>query len=905
MKRSITTFLLLLLVTTAWAQRAISGRVYDKQTGEGIPFATIYLTDTEKGCAADIKGRYQLTTTQKGSIRCKVSSLGYTTRELTIGSQQTVVDISLQQQSVALDEFTVTAKYHDKLGSNATIDQEALEYIQPTSLQDVFTLIPGGKMGSNNMQGRGLISSRQAGTDEATSFGMGISIDGIPMQNDGNRIQLTGFTGVGPTDQEGNVAVNTGVDLRTLSTDHIESVEIGRGIASAKEGNLSSGSIRIIPKQGKSPLRARVKFDPLNKLAYVGKGFLLSERLGTLYLGADIVRSTSSIEDTRGAYNRLTVQANWSNQRRWWGKTVDMSLRGSYVTSFNNNKSDDIIENYQEDYKTRYQRLTLSGKLTARLGTLLVDELELMGSLDYTSDRLEHNKQVINRSVTPIQMSTVEGESEGEYLPAMYRTYYEIDNRPLNLFGQLTASKFGNITDQLNFSAILGTTLNYTKNVGDGVVSDPLRPPFTDKSYIRPRKNSDIPALAHHAGYAELKLRYKQGASEVNSQFGIRETIMLNLPSDYALRGKMLWEPRLQLSYTLTTGEFRNTLRAGYGVENKLPSADFLYPDKIYSDFIMLNAYFTDPSKRYLLTWTRIQDPTNPQLRENKNKKWELGWDLHFRQYALSLTIFREEMKGGAEYFTQYEPFQYTYYYELKHPVDTKPTKDDFLSKTNHEFAAIRKPMNSSRVVKKGLEYRIHIPRIEPIRTQIEINGAYYSTMYTNGIPVMYAPPQMAGGESFPYMGIFSNSEKTYRKSFNTNFWLHTHLPKLKLIFTNFIQVVWFERARIGREASDYPEHYMDKQGDIWPLTEEAMAADPTLQSLHRQYADSRYNELRKPISLRMNLKLTKEFSDWVKFSFFADNILQISPKYKNNYEQTVRDWHRPFFGAELTINIH
>ena len=53
-------------------------------------------------------------------------------------------------------------------------------------------------------------------------------------------------------------------------------------------------------------MRVRIKFDPLNKLAYVGKGIRLSESLGTLYAGADIVRSATSIEDTRGAYNRVT-----------------------------------------------------------------------------------------------------------------------------------------------------------------------------------------------------------------------------------------------------------------------------------------------------------------------------------------------------------------------------------------------------------------------------------------------------------------------------------------------------------------------------------------------------------------------------------------------------------------------
>lgn len=911
--------LLLCLITSGSAaadnrSRKISGRVYDKQTDKGIPFATIYMTDAGHGTVTDVEGRFTLTAAMNGDIHIKVSSLGYATRSVTVKSGSgNRLSIALAPQSVALENFTVTAKYNDKLGSDVTVDQEALEYIQPTSVQDILQLLPGGKIGSNNMQSRQLISSRQAGSDASTSFGMGISIDGIPMQNDGQRVQMTGFTGQGSVDKEGNVGVNTGVDLRTLSTDHIESVTVGRGIASAKEGNISSGNIRITQKQGQSPLRVRVKFDPLNKLLYVGKGILLSEKLGTLYLGADIVRSATSIEDTRGAYNRVTAQANWNNQMTWWGKKVDMSVRAGYITSFNNNKSDDLIEAYDEKYNTRYQRMMLSAKLSARLDRLLVDELELMASADYSSDVLKYDKQVINSTVTPMQKSTVEGESEGEYLQSSYRTFYKIDNRPLNAFARLTASKFGNITGRLNYSAMAGTSLSYVKNLGQGAVVDPSRPPYPSSEFIRPRANSDIPAIVNHAGYAEVKLHYRHGRSELNTQLGLRETMMLNLPSNYALNGLMLWEPRLQMSYTCKfgkgnrdTGRGRKsvTVRAGYGVENKLPSADFLYPDKVYHDFIALNAYFTDPAKRLLITNTKIQDPANPDLRENKNRKTELGLDVRLDEYVFSLTMFREKMDGGVEYFTRYSPVAYTYYYELKHPVDQKPARDDFYSRERRSFMQLRVPMNSAEVTKKGIEYRIHIPQIKSLKTEVEINGAYYKTVYSSGIPVMHYPSIMQNNEPYPYVGLYDGYEKTYAENFNTNFWLNTHLPKLKLIFTNFIQIIWFERSRLGTDVDVYPRRYMDTYGNISELTDEMIAQDNSFSSLRRDFLSARYNELRKPVSLRMNLKLTKEFSKWIKLSFFADNIIQISPKYKNNYKQTRRDWHRPFFGAELTVNI-
>lgn len=893
----------------------LKGRVIDKQTGEGLSFASILVVEGGYGAVSDVDGRYTLILKTAGTVHLKVSSLGYATRELTIQNSSSArqMDIALQPQSVALETFTVTAKYKDKLGSDATIDQEALEYIQPTSIKDVFQLLPGGKIGSNNMQSRELISSRQVGSDASTSFGMGISIDGIPMQNDGQRIQMTGFTGSGSVDSEGNTSVNTGVDLRSLSTDHIESITVNRGIASAKEGNISSGSIRISPKQGQSPLRMRVKFDPLNKLLYVGKGLKLSEQLGTLYLGADVVRSMTSIDDTRGAYNRITFQANWNNQVEWWGRKIDMSVRGGYITSFNNNKSDDVTETYNEKYNTRYQRYMFSAKFTAALNMKLVDEIEAMVSGDYTSDVLKYNKHVINSTVMPLQSSTVEGESDGSYLPSSYDTFYKIDNRPLNFFGQLTATKYGNIGKLWNYNVIVGTSLTATKNVGDGAVVDAERPPYPSSDFIRPRANKDIPAVESEAAYAEARLRYKQGRSEINSQWGIRETMMLNLPSNYALHGKALWEPRLQLSYTYDfankgqTGSSKTrtiTLRAGYGVENKLPSADYLYPDKVYHDFTVMNAYFTDASKRRLITYTKIEDPTNPDIRENKNRKLELGFDLNFDGYAVSLTAFREQMNGGLEYYTRYTPVSYTYYYELKHSVDSRPERDDYYSKVRNSFMSCRVPMNSSKVIKKGLEYRLHIPQIPALKTEVEVNGAWYKTVYTDGVPVMYYPSIMMNDEPYPYVGLYDGYNKTYAENFNTNFWFNTHLPKLKLIFTNFIQIIWFQRSRLGTDVDVYPSRYMDTDGNIHDLTDEMIASDSKFSTLKRDFLSARFDELRKPVSLRMNLKLTKEFSRSVKLSFFADNILQISPKYQNNYKMTQRDWYSPFFGAELTISL-
>lgn len=905
--------LFLLFICSIWvasstlAQNILRGKIYDSKTMQPISFASIYAIETGKGVMADVHGQYFLNSTYNGDYRLRVSCMGYATKEIVVKEKTKTLNIPLTEQSVTLKDFTVTAKFNSKVGSEATINQEALEYIQPTSLNDIFVLLPGGKIGTNNIQSNSLISSRQVGTDLSTAFGMALSINGIPMHNDGIRMQMSGLTGSSLADPNGNVAVNTGVDLRTISTDHIERISVNRGISSAKEGNLSSGDIKIEMKQGKSPLRARVKFDPLNKLAYVGKGVLLSEQLGTLYMGADVVQSMADISDTRGAYHRITTQLNYNNKRQWLEKSTDFNLRGSFVTSFNNDKTDPLIKTYHEQYRTLYQRADLSAKINMSLNLSWLDDVELLASIDYTNNKLEHHKHVVNHSVTPVPQSQGEGEHDGIFLPSTYDTYYEIINRPLNFFSQLSTRKFGAVGKSFNYTFLIGSSINHTKNLGIGTVIDTKHPPFPTSDFIRPRDNRDIPALGNQAAFVEIKSRYHVARGELNAQIGIRQTMMLHLPKEYLLHNKMMFEPRLQLAYAIHTKlnkhNMRNTLRIGYGKENKLPSADYLYPDKIYHDLVVMNAYFDEESKRRLILDTRIIDPTNPHLCANKNDKWELGYDFSCRGWEINVSAFHEKMKNGIEYFMSYTPVSYTYYYQLKHPVMTKPSRNDFYSREMNTFLSSRTPKNSAKTIKKGIEYRIHIPTVTAIKSDIEVNGAYYNTLYTDGVPVMYWPSIIRDGKPYPYVGLYEGFEKKYASSINTNIWVNTRIPKWKIIFTNFIQTVWFSKSHLGKDIDIYPANYLDHSGHIHPFRTEELTHNPLLKDLRREFIGARYNENKVPFSLLWNFKLTKEFGKAFKLSFFANNVIQANPKYINAYYQTTRSWRKPFFGAELTIN--
>jgi len=194
---------------------------------------------------------------------------------------------------------------------------------------------------------------------------------------------------------------------------------------------------------------------------------------------------------------------------------------------------------------------------------------------------------------------------------------------------------------------------------------------------------------------------------------------------------------------------------------------------------------------------------------------------------------------------------------------------------------------------------------IKAISTNVELNGAYYLTVYTQGIPTMYRPDVKELGQKYPYVGIYDGDTHIYRSRFNTNIWVNTHIKKFGIIFTNFVQVVWFSTVRNGNEEDVLPSKYIDLDGNIHEVDKAALAStDGILRYLRRERSELYYRTTTKPVSIFMNLKASKEFGKNVKLSFFINNLIDINPYYKAADKTTEREWAIPFFGAELTVNL-
>jgi len=709
--------------------------------------------------------------------------------------------------------------------------------------------------------------------------------------------------------------INQGTDMRMISTDHIQSVEFTRGISSARYGNLSSGMISISSKHGVTPLRIRLKSDLKNSLAYIGKGWRLGEKAGTLHAGIDYLHSVNDIREEMDKFSRITAQLYYNNKVKLGDYTLDLDGKLSQTITVSKMKKDELTYEYEEEYKADYARTALMMKGNLTLGKKWMDQLELILSADYTRDKITRHKMVLSGSgPLNIPLAYEEGEHEGMYLPRGYYSDFYIDNQPLNIYAQLNATSHLPLMKHTMLNLQYGLEYTNVKNHGAGaVISDEKYPPFPyNNSYMRPRPNYAIPALGTGAAYAQANFVYDDGGMNVlQLSLGARATTLMNIPSDYYLNSHIQADPRINLSYTV--GEkARHTVRFGYGTESKMPTLDYLYPEKLYKDFYMLNAYTNDPQYRHLITYTNIFDVTNRQLKANRNHKVELGYDFDYKGMSISLTAFHEKSDQGFEYFTTYNPLTYNLYSTLKEGVDISgriPQKEDYVCEQYSIFTTSSMVMNSSKVTKRGIEYRIMLPKIKPLMTTVEINGAYYQTDYASSLPQYYYPNVKIGSKEYPYVCIYNNEAHNRYRRLNTNIWLNTHIPKFRLFLTNFFQIVWLNTSQYIDNHNLIPQQYMDFDGNILDVDDNILALinadDPTFRYFKQTLTPSKYARNTKPVSLLWNIKATKEFKKGTKLSFFVNGILDISPTYISGTSITQREWHDPYFGLELYLNLN
>ena len=810
-------------------------------------------------------------------------------------AQQALLD-SLERM-FTLEEVVVTAEERTDRSSASIIQKEAMQHIQPSSFTDLLQTLPGGTTKDPNLTSTNTIRLREATNGstsseyDASSLGTSFVIDGAPVSTDAN-MQYVQSDASG-SDAKRN-SVGAGVDMRTISTDDIEKVEIIRGIAGAEYGDVTSGVVRIERTSKPTPWRARFKADGFSKLLFFGKGLGWNNEQTVLNFGLDYLNAKADPTNTLENYQRITasarLQQKWqiSDFRIQWQSHLD------YTGSIDNDKIDpDIHRNREDSYKSEYHKLSWNNTLRLRQADVPWWCFCVQANLSGEIDRIKQTRFVqLTTPKNPAIDNMQEGEATVGLLPYKYVAKHEVEGLPLNVFIRPKAEFFFD-TWKLTHKASAGIEWRYAKNFGRGQIYD-LSRPLNYSSSLRPRAYYDIPATNQLAWYIQDDITFPiHEHVSLDMNIGLRGTSLLGLSSKYAISGKCYLDPRANIGINFPFSKGKVYIAAAIGQHTKMPTLLQLSPNLLYMDLQATDVPIA-PTDTTMLIYTHIIDPTNYDLKPARNLKWEVRAGFDIQKHKLSITYFEEDMRNAFRGLMNVETFDYT--------IGTN-TYDRLLTYST--------TTNGSRVYKQGVEWQYQSPRIKAICTRFTLNGAWLRTVYSNS-ERMYSTeksPGVVNGVNVQdhYIGLYNWTEGYIRESLNTNVVADVHIAKIGLTVSATFEMTFYTASKT-LEKNGRPEAYIASvDGLIHPYTA-ASEQDAILKTLIFDYNSGLFERRTVPFEGYLNLRVQKSITKYANIALYVNRLLDILPDYQvsgaNGSQVTIHRTASPYFGMEINLNI-
>lgn len=235
-------FLLMLAAFTAMGQsRQITGTVTNATDGQAIPGVNVFIKGTTSGAATDVNGKYAVQAST-GDVLV-ISSLGFTTEEITLGAQS-ILDVVLYEDISTLQEVVVVG-YGEMRKANLTSAQASVSSkeigrtVNTTIEQAIQGRAAGVYVTQNSGQPGGGISVNIRGVNSITGNTEPLYvIDGVQIQGQaasfGSQSSSNPLAGLNPSD--------------------IESIEVlqGPSATSIYGSRGTNGVVLITTKRGKS-----------------------------------------------------------------------------------------------------------------------------------------------------------------------------------------------------------------------------------------------------------------------------------------------------------------------------------------------------------------------------------------------------------------------------------------------------------------------------------------------------------------------------------------------------------------------------------------------------------------------------------------------------------------------------
>jgi len=920
----IVSIVLTLIPSSVFAQSktaTISGKVSDPE-GKPMDFASVVVLPSNQYVVTDAKGLYTISNIAPGEVTVKIEFFGMEPFEKVItlkAGEKKTLDVVMTETSFRLENVVVTATRSDAGKSTAsTISRQAMDHMQTSSLADIMSLLPGGSISNPTLSSARSLSVRNNGGTSMGSLGTAVLVDGAPISNNSNMMTLSTAQSGSMASGTGAGSAATGSDIRSLSTDNVESVEVIRGIPSVEYGDLTSGAVLVKSKAGRSPLTVRLKTNPNIYQVSAAKGFGLGKKAGDLNVSGDYAYNRNELIHDFESYQRGSMKALWSVMKGV--VTENTSVTASYSLD-RRLPSTDGGGVTQSSSKTMGIQFNTNGRASINGDWLKSINWLVSGSFNdknaYYEDRASNamnlystsmtngavytqtvGQKVID-SVTGKEITNAAGASDkGVILPYSYMYSYNIYGKEVNSFSKLNANfahTWGSFTDRL----LVGADFKTDGNLGRGAVYDDDYPPFRNVSNAasgyRRRAYSDIPFVNQAGAYLENEMSYKLGERDFYLTTGVRYD---------NVNGHSSLAPRINGSVEVFPWL---ALRAGYGITSKAPTTLYLNPNYAYQDVVNFNSMDAkDPAQRLLIATTNIYDAKNYDLQIARNHKAEVGFDLTIaKRYNLSVTAYEERMNNGYSMGLTMDSFVWYQFdlYKRSMANETDPitvTKDV----TRNMFFTVYRPTNNVMSLSRGIEYELDLGRFKAIRTSFHLSGAWtYGQTQSAGYSFSTRTNSLAP-ES--HIGVYAPGKEVDKSERMVTTLRATHnIPQIGFVVTVTGQLYSLGRAWTSYHNDDMLCGYISYHDGQYHDFDPSKKNDPEFSYLFPTLSDSRFIvEKYTPYAL-FNINISKEIGDLLTASFYANNFLNTKILDRSESSGTMIKRGIPlFFGFELKVNI-
>ncbi|WP_413533973.1 TonB-dependent receptor [Empedobacter brevis] len=877
------------------------------------------IINNEKSIITNSKGIAEVNL-PTGKYNLKFTHIGYAEKNVNVDLvKDNVLTFVLIPQEIALQEVVFTAREDKGLTSKSIIDRKAMEHLQPSSFSDLMELLPGGLAKGPNLTNTNVALIREnsgrpnnGGYYNTSSLGIQFMVDDNILNSNSDMQRSLNQSAANNAGSSRNT-ISTGIDMRSISTNDIEKVEIIRGIPSADYGDLTSGLIKIERKVGETPLQARVKVDGYSKQYYLGKGFSLKDNW-KLNTSIDFLDAKNDPSDNQQNYQRITASLRSDLKVKLWNHPLKWKTNLDFSGTLDNVSVDpDNAYAPIDRYKSYVRKFSIANNFIYELPKKSVFNLiTLNTSIRQGFDRIKQRQFVQYSGPRALPLSTEEGESVGIFAATSFVSEYMTDGKPLDINAQMKAAgrkQFLGLTNSYE----TGLDWRFSKNNGKGDVYDITQPPSPTMS-TRPRAFKDIPGTQTIAAFIGDRIDYKLNKHTFTLYGGLRFSKLLGVDNSYKISDQVFVEPRVNLQYGLPhfmiAGKpLQIDFTLGYGEFYKQPTTYYLYPNKKFTDYVQLNYYHDDERYRYINYMTYVQSLENKNITAAKNIKKEIRVDFSYQKHNLFVTYFKERMNNGFRAYNNFRVNSYKKYDATKVDLNSWTANGPDLTNVPYtivrEHSAFTTTENGSVTDKEGIEFQYSTPRFKGINTRFTLGGAWFKTRYYNDFPIYEKPSISIGGVmgSFPYVGIYENDDSYTNSNLNYNLMMDTYIPSLDLTFSASVQGYIFTNNIRDKIIAD-PISYIDLDGQIKPYTE-ADKTDIYKQHLQRSVAKSQPLSEKKSYTINVNFKITKSIYKSLRTSMFVNQLYNYAhPYYFNNVKVEMVNKSTPYFGVEMNYNF-